>query len=157
MYRGDDYAEQAAKASLENARAIERMKESKRQVDELGTSIARLDMIVCAMWELMQENGISQEALHEKIDDLIQNRKASVYRYSIIDCPKCGKPIQESNKTPMLGRCVYCGQTVTFYPYSSEISAMDDGDEPNAAEAEPVQEQIQEDPKPYDITDDLGF
>ena len=157
MYRGDDYAEQAAKASLENARAIERMKESKRQVDELGTSIARLDMIVCAMWELMQENGISQEALHEKIDDLIQNRKASVYRYSIIDCPKCGKPIQESNKTPMLGRCVYCGQTVTFYPYSSEISAMDDGDETNAAESEPVQEQIQEDPKPYDITDDLGF
>lgn len=157
MYRGSDYAQEAAKASLESARAVERMKESKRQVDELGTSIARLDMIVCAMWELMQENGISQEALHEKIDDLIRNRQASVYRYSIIDCPKCGKPIQESNKTPMLGRCVYCGQTVTFYPYSSGISAIDDGDETNAAESEPVQEQIQEDPKPYDITDDLGF
>ena len=156
MYRGDDYAQQAAKASLENARAIERMKESKRQVDELGTSIARLDMIVCAMWELMQENGIPKEALYEKLDNLIQKRKASVYRYSIIDCPKCGKPIQESNKTPMLGRCVYCGQTVTFYPYSTEISAVDD-DEAEDAEPEPVQEEVQEDPKPYDITDDLGF
>ena len=156
MYRGDDYAQQAAKASLENARAIERMKESKRQVDELGTSIARLDMIVCAMWELMQENGIPKEALYEKLDNLIQKRKASVYRYSIIDCPKCGKPIQESNKTPMLGRCVYCGQTVTFYPYSTEISAVDD-DEAESAEPEPVQEEVQEDPKPYDITDDLGF
>lgn len=157
MYRGSDYAQEAAKASLESTRAIERMKESKRQVDELGTSIARLDMIVCAMWELMQENGISQEALHEKIDDLIRNRQASVYRYSIIDCPKCGKPIQESNKTPMLGRCVYCGQTVTFYPYSSEISAIDSGDKAEEPESNNVQEEVQEDPKPYDITDDLGF
>ena len=157
MYRGDDDAQQAAKASLESARAIERMKESKRQVDELGTSIARLDMIVCAMWELMQENGIPKEALYEKLDDLIQNRQASVYRYSIINCPKCGKPIQESNKTPMLGRCVYCGQTVTFYPYSSEISALGAEDKSEETESEKVQEEVQEDPKPYDVTDDLGF
>ena len=155
MYHGSDYAQNLAQTNLENARAVERMKESKRQVDELNTSIARLDMIVCAMWEIMQEQGVSTETLHSKIDDLILRRKANVYRYSFAKCPKCGKPIQESNKTPMLGRCVYCGETVTFYPYSNE----GDYEEPAEAEPEEAEETVQPETeeKPYNVSDDLGF
>ena len=157
MYNGSDYARQMAQTQLENARAIERMKESKRQVDELNTSIARLDMIVCAMWELMQENGVTEEALHAKIDDIILRRKQNIYTTVHVECPKCGKPIQESTKTPMLGRCVYCGELVTFYPYSDAIKITNDdgGDEAAAAEKE-VNEEIPE-PKPYNVADDLGF
>ena len=132
------------------------MKESRRQVDELHTSIARLDMIVCAMWELMNENGISTEDLHKKIDDIIVRRKANVYHYNMMDCPRCGKPIQESNKVPMLGRCVYCGESVTFYPYMSynkaEEPIPEEVEEKPAEEETPVQET-----KPYNPLDDLGF
>ena len=156
MYHGSDFAREAAKASLESARAVERMKESKRQVDELNTSIARLDMIVCAMWELMQEQGITTEQLHAKIDDLILRRKANVYRYSYAKCPKCGKPIQESNKTPMLGRCVYCGETVTFYPYSDNLQGEEmDEEVPETTDEAPA--ATAEEAKPYDVSDDLGF
>jgi len=158
MYQGSEYAQQQAKASLENARAIERMKESKRQVDELNTSIARLDMIVCAMWEIMQEKGVDVEELHAKIDDIIMRRKQNIYSTVHAECPKCGKPIQESTKTPMLGRCVYCGELVTFYPYSSDIKG-NSGASVSESEPEPVEEPVKEEtePKPYNVSDDLGF
>ena len=165
MYHGSEFTKEVTKMNLENARAVEKMNESKRRVDELNTSIARLDMIVCAMWELMQENGISQEALYSKIDNIILRRKANIYRRNIIECPKCHKPIQESNKTPMLGRCVYCGETVTFYPYMdyAEADADPDGSDESdelgettvQAEEKPVEEE-----KPFDPLanlEDLGF
>ena len=167
MYHGSDYAKEVTKMNLENARAVEKMNESKRRGDELNTSIARLDMIVCAMWELMQENGISSEALYGKIDDIIMRRKANVYSRSIIECPKCGKPIQESNKTPMLGRCVYCGETVTFYPYMDYSGSADDtdgtgetGDSGESGENGQAEEKPVEENKPFDPIgnlEDLGF
>ncbi|SCW30277.1 hypothetical protein SAMN02910456_00404 [Ruminococcaceae bacterium YRB3002] len=157
MYHGDDLAQQQMQAHLEADRAISKMKDNKRQMDELGTSIARLDMIVCAMWELMQENGITTDALHAKIDDLILRRKQNIYSTVHTTCPKCGKPIQESTKTPMLGRCVYCGELVTFYPYSDEIKGSDGTVVDQSVKDEEEEVPEKEEPKPYDVSDDLGF
>jgi hypothetical protein len=91
----------------------------------------RLEMIVCAMWEAMKESGVSQELLYDKIDTVLADpskffRKS--YEPLIINCPKCGKAIQESRKTPLRGKCMFCGQEVTFYPYTDMVAYKDDSE-----------------------------
>ena len=131
MAKGNYYANMLNDAAAE-VRGSTRMNEKVRKIDEMANQMARLDMIVCAMWELLQENGISKETLYNKIDELISTQKTKTSHFTRIDCPKCGKPVQESNKMPMLGRCVYCGTMLTFYPYSDDVAikkSADDADE----------------------------
>ncbi|MBR1798041.1 MAG: hypothetical protein IJ757_08570 [Clostridiales bacterium] len=94
-------------------------------VDGLTNEVKKLNLIICAMWQAMMENGISQEQLHAKIDEVLSDTTKYVrrsYEPQIIKCPQCGKAIQESKKNPMIGRCLYCGKSVTFYPYSDATS-----------------------------------
>ncbi len=98
------------------------------EVTGLKNSIKRLDTISRAMWEVMQENGIPVEKLNAKIEQLLTDpdkKERLAYDPLIIKCPGCGKPLRESYKTPMLGKCVFCGREVVFYPYSDDTSAPD--------------------------------
>ena len=131
------------------------IKEQARQVDELETILSRLDAITCAMWELLQEQGVTKERLYDKLDEVIDKRKSGFSYFTRISCPRCGKAIQESNRTPLVGRCVYCGTQVTFYPYSDDYKLIDTDDE-QVVEETPAPVSEQQD-KPYSVADDLGF
>lgn len=104
-------------------------------VIELQSSIGRLDTIVCALWEALIESGVSEETLHEKIRDAIENKDKYVrpsYEPVIAKCPNCGKAVQGSRKNPLLGKCFFCGGQVYFYPYTDKTSAdrkQDDGND----------------------------
>lgn len=154
MTRNNNYIQQIGGAYAD-ARATGRAQAVARKVDEMSNSIERLELIVGAMWELIQENGISKEALYKKIDDVIERSKTVNYRMTRVNCPRCGKNIQESNKQPLVGNCVYCGAQVTFYPYSDDVSLMKTDDEFDQFHEEPPKEDA--DNKPYNISDDLGF
>ena len=88
-------------------------------------------MNVFAMWEALKASGISEDVLYDKIDTVLADpskffRKS--YEPLIVNCPKCGKAIQESRKTPLKGKCMFCGQEVTFYPYTDMVAYKDDSE-----------------------------
>ena len=87
----------------------------------LQSKVGRLETIVYAMYEVLKKHdGIGEQALLDEIEDIVLNskmRKRPSYDPVIINCPKCGKAIQESRKEPMLGRCHFCGETVLFKPF----------------------------------------
>ena len=104
-------------------------------IADLQSVVSKLDIVVNAMWDLLKENGIGEEKLHAKIQDILFNpehKKRPSYEPVIIKCPRCGKSIQESRKNPLIGRCFYCGEQVVFYPYSEKSSAEDNVEEPGA-------------------------
>ena len=94
--------------------------------NEAAGKVKKIEIILQAMWELMQENGVTTEQLHAKIDELVldpeKKVKPAYENIRIIKCPKCGKSIQESKTTPMVGSCMFCGEKVVFYPYCDETS-----------------------------------
>lgn len=110
--------------SFRTARADEDIKDLRKE-------ITRLNTIVFAMWEVLKESGIGQEKLHAKIDQIVGN-DPTVSRPSnkpvIVKCPRCGKAIQESRAEPLIGRCMYCGEKVVFYPYSDTTSLSESAD-----------------------------
>ena len=109
-------------------------------ISALQTKLNRLDVIVHAMWELLKENDVGEEKLRAKVNEVIANGPKSrrpSYEPIIVKCPRCGKAIQESRGTPLVGRCIFCGYQVIFYPYSEDTSA----DTPESA-AEIEQDQI---------------
>ena len=97
---------------------------------EVSASVSRLELIVLAMWETIREMEGGEDKLYSKIDEVLANKGKYIrktYDPLIINCPKCGKAIQESRKTPLVGKCMFCGQEVTFYPFSDVVSVKDDG------------------------------
>ena len=127
-----------AQASAQQARDI--ANESAMSAEKARMNSERLYMVVHAMWELLKENDVGEEKLRAKVNEVIANGPKSrrpSYEPIIVKCPRCGKAIQESRGTPLVGRCIFCGYQVIFYPYSEDTSA----DTPESA-AEIEQDQI---------------
>ena len=94
---------------------------AEENISELQTKVNRLETIVYALWEILKEqDNIGEQALLDKIEEVVltaDQRKRPAYDPVIINCPKCGKAIQESRSEPLVGRCLYCGEKVLFHPY----------------------------------------
>ena len=109
-----------------------------RYVKELTTQMDKFDIVLRAYYELMQEKGISQEQLNAKIDDILARKVEVQYGGRKKPCPKCGKMVGESKTNPMRGKCMICGTDVAFYPFEDDVKE-------------------DEEAKPYDPSEDLGF
>ena len=70
MARGSYNHMQQIGDAFKDARMSSRMMNQARELDELGNLLSRLDMITNAMWELLQDNGITREMLYKKMDEL---------------------------------------------------------------------------------------
>jgi len=130
--------------------------------DELEYSVGRLDILLASMWMLMKEKGFTDDELMNKITTIIDERKGVVYQKDVLKCSKCGNNIQEVKKTPLTGRCYYCGSMYVLYPYNDK--QLPEELVPLAAKEEPekVTEDVKEDElpssfEPYDVSKDLGF
>ena len=109
-------------------------------IADIQSKVNRLEIVVNALWEVLKENDVGEEKLRAKVNEVIANGPKSrrpSYEPIIVKCPRCGKAIQESRGTPLVGRCIFCGYQVIFYPYSEDTSA----DTPESA-AEIEQDQI---------------
>ena len=99
---------------------------SDENINDLQGRVKKLEIITQAMWEVIQDTGVSIDKLYAKIDELVldpnKKVKPAYENIHIVNCPRCGKAIQESKATPMLGRCMFCGEKIVFYPYSENTA-----------------------------------
>jgi DNA-directed RNA polymerase subunit RPC12/RpoP len=79
------------------------------RIEDLNERIDSLAMIMRAMWALLEEQGLTQEQLIAKIDelDLLDGIDDGQMRREPVDCPKC-----DSKVAPGLTRCQYCGAEI---------------------------------------------
>ena len=112
---------------------------SEESIIDIQGRLKKLEVITQALWEVVQEHGITTEELYARIDDLVldpnKKIKPAYENANIISCPRCGKAIQESKTTPMLGRCMFCGEKIVFYPYTDLTANANKTEEPEDGES----------------------
>ena len=96
-------------ASLARSAAVADTAQHTNRVEDLNERIDRLAMIVRAMWELLEEQGMTAEQLVEKLEamDLADGTADGQIRQTPIDCPTC-----ESKVAPGLPKCQFCGAAI---------------------------------------------
>ena len=65
-----------------------------RRAEESGANLNKLDMMVCAMWELMLEKGFTREQMNAKLDHVREINETLAARKNVILCPNCGKKFE---------------------------------------------------------------
>ena len=96
-------------ASLARSAAVAETAHHTNRVEDLNERIDRLAMIVRAMWELLEEQGMTPEQLVEKLEamDLVDGEADGQMRQAPIDCPAC-----DSKVAPGLAKCQFCGVAI---------------------------------------------
>ena len=119
--------------------------DANNKISSLASSVAKLEIMVQAVFELMVEKGIDPELINARLIEITDRKTANVNVPDLSQpCPRCGKTVKELSGAPLTGRCMYCGKIVKFYP------VFEMGDKSKEAEAQPEAEQ-------NPIPDDLGF
>jgi hypothetical protein len=79
------------------------------RIEDLNERVDRLVIVLRATLALLEEQGITQERLRSKIDelDLQDGADDDRVREGVVDCPSC-----ESKVAPGLRRCQFCGTEV---------------------------------------------
>ena len=90
--------------------------DSNLRLENLRSTVAKLEVMVQAMYMVMVDQGIDPELINSKVVDLVDNKLEVQHQTMSKPCPYCGKMVKESGKTPLIGRCLYCGKQVKFYP-----------------------------------------
>lgn len=121
--------------------------DTNNKLSSLASSVAKLEIMVQAMFELMVEKGIDPDLINAKLVEITDRNTAEVnVPDSTKPCPRCGKTVKELSGAPLTGRCMYCGKEVKFYP------VFEVGDKAKEAEAEAQPEAGQD-----TMQDGLGF
>ena len=95
------------------------------KLERNGNTVNRLDVMVCAMWELMLEKGYTREQLNAKLDKVKEQKITLDPQLNRVVCPACGKSIGEVPSKPFEGKCIYCGHTLAIYPGDSVLFEKD--------------------------------
>jgi hypothetical protein len=79
------------------------------RIEDLNERVDRLVMVLRATLALLEEQGITQDRLMAKIQelDLQDGTDDNRLREGVVDCPSC-----ESKVAPGLRRCQFCGTEV---------------------------------------------
>ncbi len=96
----------------------ESVNDANLRMDLMISNYARMRVISQALFEVMVEQGIDPDLINSKIKRIVDNELDSILDQKTAQpCPKCGKMVRESGKTPLTGRCMHCGSKVKFYPF----------------------------------------
>ena len=96
----------------------ESVNDANLRMDLMISNYARMRVISQALFEVMVEQGIDPDLINSKIKRIVDNELDSILDQKTAQpCPKCGKMVRESGKTPLPGRCMHCGSKVKFYPF----------------------------------------
>lgn len=82
---------------------------------QIKVDLARLELIVQAMWELMKERGLTDDDLLAKVAELdlsdghANGKKA---KGGPVRCPRCDRPNSRRHDF-----CMYCGELVRSKPF----------------------------------------
>ena len=131
MYSADtQFTANMYNEGFKNMRAQERAAETGRDLKGVRSQLLKLAIIQQAMWNIMTEQGVTVDRLNHEIDEVLKSGYKFSYQDAAKACPRCGKNVRESEQTPMSGRCMFCGTTVTFYPFDDNTIPQDHTAEP---------------------------
>ena len=103
-----------------NDRSSEGLADANIRIGDMNAQITDLEIKLEAMYRVMVEQGVDPKLFDAKIEEIMKERKEKKGLVSakpqVKPCPKCGKAVKKSPNAPMLGRCMYCGTNVPFYP-----------------------------------------
>ena len=103
-----------------NDRSSEGLADANIRIGDMNCQVTDLEIKLEAMYRVMVEQGVDPKLFDAKIEEIMKERQEKKGLISAQPqskpCPKCGKPVKKSTNTPMLGRCMYCGTNVPFYP-----------------------------------------
>ena len=91
--------------------------EANSKIGNLRSDISELEIKVQALYRVMVEQGIDPKIFEAKIEEIVNERagKRFIPKESK-PCPKCGRVVRKNGNAPQLGKCMYCGTSVPFYP-----------------------------------------
>lgn len=114
MAKNDMYS--AIKA-IGASNSADMMADANIKMGGIGCTVAKHEIMLQALFEAMVEQGVDPELINAKVVELTDAKLAKIGNpASAKPCPKCGKMVKELADTPLLGRCMYCGIAVKFYP-----------------------------------------
>lgn len=103
-----------------NDRSSEGLADANIRIGDMTGQITDLEIKLEAMYRVMVEQGVDPKLFDTKIEEIMKERQEKKGLVSakpqVKPCPKCGKAVKKSPNAPMLGRCMYCGTNVPFYP-----------------------------------------
>ncbi len=103
-----------------NDRSSEGLADANIRIGDMTGQITDLEIKLEAMYRVMVEQGVDPKLFDAKIEEIMKERQEKKGLISakpqVKPCPKCGKAVKKSPNAPMLGRCMYCGTNVPFYP-----------------------------------------
>lgn len=103
-----------------NDRSSEGLADANIRIGDMNAQITDLEIKLEAMYRVMVEQGVDPKLFDAKIEEIMKERQEKKGLVSakpqVKPCPKCGKAVKKSPNAPMLGRCMYCGTNVPFYP-----------------------------------------
>ncbi|MGD2060474.1 MAG: hypothetical protein PVF87_06395 [Acidimicrobiia bacterium] len=101
-------------ASLARSAAVADGTRHTNRLEDLNERIDSMAMILRAMWAILEEQGLSTDALLAKIEelDLMDGVADGQVKRGAVDCPSC-----DSKVAPGLSKCQFCG---------AEIAPLDD-------------------------------
>ena len=101
-------------------RSSEGLADANIRIGDMNGQITDLEIKLEAMYRVMVEQGVDPKLFDAKIEEIMKERQEKKGLVSakpqVKSCPKCGKAVKKSPNAPMLGRCLYCGANVPFYP-----------------------------------------
>ena len=91
--------------------------EANSKIGSLRSDISELEIKVQALYRVMVEQGIDPKLFDAKIEEIMKERtgRKPIPKQSK-PCPKCGRTVSKNGNAPLLGKCMYCGTNVPFYP-----------------------------------------
>ena len=111
---------QTQQVTVINDRSSEGLADANIRIGDMNSQITDLEIKLEAMYRVMVEQGVDPKLFDAKIEEIMKERQEKKGLVSakpqVKPCPKCGKAVKKSPNAPMLGRCMYCGTNVPFYP-----------------------------------------
>ena len=91
--------------------------EANSKIGDIRSDISDLEIKLQAMYRVMVEQGVDPKLFDKKIEEVMNERagKKPIPKQSK-PCPKCGRIVRKNGSAPQLGKCMYCGMSVPFYP-----------------------------------------
>ena len=106
--------------------------EANSKIGDMKSDISDLEIKVQALYRVMVEQGVDPKLFDAKIEEIMKERagRRPIPKESK-PCPKCGRTVSKNGGAPLLGKCMYCGTNVPFYPsFKEEEEPAAEGGQP---------------------------
>lgn len=100
-----------------NDRSSEGLADANIRIGNMLSEMTELQIKLQAMYLVMLDKGIDPQVFEDKIEEVMKTRgNKKPVSLDSKPCPKCGRMVKKSSTAPLLGKCLYCGNNVSFAP-----------------------------------------